>query len=166
LAASQGRIVLTRDRDLLKRSAITHGCYLRALRSELQLREVFDRLDLARSAKPFTRCLSCNTPLRAIDKAQIAARLPPGVRQRYERFPRLRWLRARVLGRHALAAHAAERLLRGWTNLVAVVARLASETLVTVEIRLDQERAVPRIPQVRGSVTKRSKRRRCMWKPA
>ena len=86
LAASQGRIVLTRDRDLLKRSAITHGCYLRALRSELQLREVFDRLDLARSAQPFTRCLSCNTPLRAIDKAQIAARLPPGVRQRYERF--------------------------------------------------------------------------------
>jgi len=86
LAASQGRIVLTRDRDLLKRSAITHGCYVRALRSELQLREVFDRLDLARSAQPFTRCLSCNTPLRAIDKAQVAARLPPGVRERYERF--------------------------------------------------------------------------------
>ena len=86
LAASQRRIVLTRDRDLLKRSAITHGCYVRALRSELQLREVFDRLDLARSAQPFTRCLSCNTPLRAIDKAQIAAQLPPGVRQRYERF--------------------------------------------------------------------------------
>jgi len=52
----------------------------------LQLREVFDRLDLARSAQPFTRCLSCNTPLRAIDKMRIAARLPPGVRQRYERF--------------------------------------------------------------------------------
>ena len=86
LAASQGRIVLTRDRDLLKRSAITHGCYVRALRSELQLREVFDRLDLARSAQPFTRCLSCNTPLRTIDKAQIAARLPPGVRQSHERF--------------------------------------------------------------------------------
>ena len=86
LAASQRRIVLTRDRDLLKRSAITHGCYVRALRSELQLREVFDRLDLARSAQPFTRCLSCNTPLRAIDKAQVAARLPPGVRERYERF--------------------------------------------------------------------------------
>ena len=86
MAASQKRIVLTRDRDLLKRSAITHGCYVRALRSELQLREVFDRLDLARSAQPFTRCLSCNTPLHAIDKAQIAAQLPPGVRQRHERF--------------------------------------------------------------------------------
>ena len=40
MAASQKRIVLTRDRDLLKRSAITHGCYVRALRSELQLCEM------------------------------------------------------------------------------------------------------------------------------
>ena len=86
LAATQGRIVLTRDRDLLKRRGITHGCYVRTLRSELQLHEVFDRLDLARSARPFTRCLRCNTPLRAVDKAQIEARLPPRVRERHERF--------------------------------------------------------------------------------
>lgn len=86
VATAQRRIVLTRDRDLLKRRAVTHGRYVRALRSELQLREVLDRLDLARSAQPFTRCLRCNTPLRAIDKAQIASRLPPGVLQRHERF--------------------------------------------------------------------------------
>ena len=86
IAVADARIVLTRDRELLKRSAITHGCYVRALRSELQLREVFDRLDLARSARPFTRCLSCNTPLHAVDKAQVSARLPPGVREHYERF--------------------------------------------------------------------------------
>ncbi len=86
IALAQGRIVLTRDRDLLKRRGVTHGCYVRALRSELQLREVFDRLDLARSAQPFTRCLSCNTPLHAIDKAQAAPRLPPAVREHYERF--------------------------------------------------------------------------------
>jgi len=78
--------VLTRDRDLLKRRGVTHGCYVRALRSELQLREVFDRLDLARSARPFTRCLCCNMPLRAIDKAQVAARLPPRVREHHARF--------------------------------------------------------------------------------
>lgn len=86
LAAGQGRIVLTRDRELLKRRGVTHGCYVRALRSEGQLREVFDRLDLAGSAQPFTRCLSCNAPLRTVDKAQVAPRLPPGVRERHERF--------------------------------------------------------------------------------
>ena len=86
LAVAQGRIVLTRDRELLKRRGITHGCYVRELRSEPQLREIFDRLDLAGSARPFTRCLSCNTPLHAIAKAQVAPRLPPGVRERHERF--------------------------------------------------------------------------------
>ena len=86
LAAEEGRIVLTRDRELLKRRDITHGCYVRALHSEPQLREVFDRLDLARSARPFTRCLRCNAPLHAVDKAQVAARLPPSVRERHERF--------------------------------------------------------------------------------
>jgi uncharacterized protein with PIN domain len=86
IAAAQCRIVLTRDRDLLKRRGISHGCYVRALRSELQLREVFDRIDLAGSARPFTRCLSCNMPLRAVDPAQVASRLPPGVRERHDRF--------------------------------------------------------------------------------
>jgi uncharacterized protein with PIN domain len=86
LALAHGRIVLTRDRELLKRRSITHGCYVHALRSEQQLREVFQRLDLARSARPFTRCLSCNAALRALDAAQAAPLVPPRVRERYERF--------------------------------------------------------------------------------
>lgn len=65
-----GRIVLTRDRELLKRRAVTHGCYVHALKSEAQLREIVERLDLARSARPFTLCLHCNTPLHPVDKAQ------------------------------------------------------------------------------------------------
>ena len=86
IVSAAGRIVLTRDRDLLKRRAITHGCYVHALRSNEQLREIFDRLDLARSARPFTLCLHCNSPLRPIDKAQVAAELPTDVRTHYERF--------------------------------------------------------------------------------
>lgn len=86
IAGAQERIVLTRDRELLKRRGITHGCYVHALHSARQLREIFDRLDLARSARPFTLCLNCNAPLRGIDKAQVAAALPPSVRERYQRF--------------------------------------------------------------------------------
>jgi uncharacterized protein with PIN domain len=86
IAGAQERIVLTRDRELLKRRGITHGCYVHALHSAQQLHEIFDRLDLARSARPFTLCLNCNAPLREIDKAQVAAELPPSVRERYERF--------------------------------------------------------------------------------
>lgn len=86
LALEQGRIVLTRDRELLKRRRITHGCYVRALRSGQQLREIVERLDLARSARPFTLCLHCNTPLRAAEPAEVEDGLPPGVRERYRRY--------------------------------------------------------------------------------
>ncbi len=86
IARAEQRIVLTRDRGLLKRRGITHGCCLRAQRSQAQLREVFDRLDLARSARPFTRCLKCNAPLHPADMGEVEARLPPAVRERYQRF--------------------------------------------------------------------------------
>lgn len=86
LAAAERRIVLTRDRELLKRRSIDHGCYVRALEPQRQLHEVFERLDLARSARPFTRCLACNGVLRAVDKASIEGRLPPQVREACDRF--------------------------------------------------------------------------------
>lgn len=86
IAAAQHRIVLTRDRDLLKRASITHGCYVRALRPQEQLREVFDRLQLARTARPLSRCPGCNAPLHDIAKGQVQDTLPPGVRQQFDRF--------------------------------------------------------------------------------
>jgi len=86
IGEQDGRIVLTRDRELLKRRAVTHGCYVHALKSEDQLREIVERLDLARSAKPFTLCLHCNAPLRPVDKADVIDRLPPKVRELYEHF--------------------------------------------------------------------------------
>lgn len=86
IALHENRIVLTRDRELLKRRGVTHGCYIRALKAELQLRELMDRLDLASSVRPFTLCLQCNAPLRDIGKAQVAERLPPAVRAQHEEF--------------------------------------------------------------------------------
>jgi uncharacterized protein with PIN domain len=79
LAVDQERVVLTRDRELLKRRTIEYGCYLRALTPEEQLREVFERLGLAERARPFTRCLHDNAPLHAVAKADVIERLPPMV---------------------------------------------------------------------------------------
>ncbi len=86
IAARQGRVVLTRDRDLLKRRSITHGCFLHAQKPAQQLRELFERLDLARSAQPFTLCLHCNTRLQAIDKVLVLQRIPPKTREFYDNF--------------------------------------------------------------------------------
>jgi uncharacterized protein with PIN domain len=86
IGAQQGRIVLSRDRELLKRRSITHGCYVHALRPQQQLQEIFEWLQLGRSARPFTRCLSCNAALHAVPKEQVAHRLPPRVRELHHRF--------------------------------------------------------------------------------
>jgi uncharacterized protein with PIN domain len=86
LATDDDRIVLTRDRELLKRRAIVHGCYVHALDPELQLRELFARLGLAAGARPFSLCLHCNLPLRVVDKTDILERLPESVRVLHDGF--------------------------------------------------------------------------------
>lgn len=86
LAESEGRVALTRDRDLLKRSGVERGCYVRALKPAHQLAEVFRRLDLAPHVKAFSLCLSCNVPLRTVDKAAVHDRLPPAVRLAHNEF--------------------------------------------------------------------------------
>jgi uncharacterized protein with PIN domain len=79
LAVEEDRVVLTRDRELLKRRGVGYGCFVRALKAEAQLREVFERLGLAERARPFTRCLHDNAPLRFVAKADVLERLPPQV---------------------------------------------------------------------------------------
>jgi uncharacterized protein with PIN domain len=86
VAGAEHRIVLSRDRELLKRRAITHGCYVRAQDLVAQLKEVFQRLDLRRSARPFTRCMRCNSPLRAVDRSQVQDRVPLQVQQACQTF--------------------------------------------------------------------------------
>jgi uncharacterized protein with PIN domain len=88
LAHEERRVVLTRDRDLLKCRDIALGCYVHERKPEAQLREVAARYGLAACAKPFTLCLLCNLPLEAVPRAAVTGRLPPDVAARYERFMR------------------------------------------------------------------------------
>jgi uncharacterized protein with PIN domain len=73
------RILLTRDRGLLKRSAVTHGYCVRADLPRDQLREVVARFDLKAAARPFTRCLACNDRLRSVPLNAVKDKVPPNV---------------------------------------------------------------------------------------
>jgi hypothetical protein len=102
IAARDHRIVLTRDCELLKRPDITHGCFVHAHKSALQLREIFERLDLARSARPFTlrRTAAWRRPISGAATCACASlRLLRAVLH-------LRWLWTYLLGTLALATHA------------------------------------------------------------
>ncbi len=72
-SAREGRILLTRDVGLLKRSQVERGAFVRATDPAAQLREVVDRFDLRPLFRPFTRCLRCNTPLVEATPAQVEA---------------------------------------------------------------------------------------------
>ncbi|MGH8721771.1 MAG: Mut7-C RNAse domain-containing protein [Burkholderiales bacterium] len=88
LAETERRIVLSRDRELLKCHEIERGCYVRALKAEAQLREVAARYSLVAQARPFTLCLRCNLALQRIDKADVAALVPEQVLAIQEQFSR------------------------------------------------------------------------------
>jgi hypothetical protein len=77
ISSEQKRILLTRDRGVLKHSAVTHGYWLRATDSRRQAEEVVSRFDLSRSLRPLTRCMVCNQSLRAVSKADVVGRVPP-----------------------------------------------------------------------------------------
>lgn len=79
LSASEQRILLTRDRQLLKRSQVTHAHLVRSLEPTVQCVEVVRRFDLAGVAAPFTRCLRCNAKLRGVEVGDFAERVPAWV---------------------------------------------------------------------------------------
>ncbi len=85
-AAAEGRILLSRNRDLLKRSLVVHGHLVRAEEPREQLAEVLALYGLAGKTHPFSRCLRCNTLLEPVDKSAILHRLQPLTRKYYHRF--------------------------------------------------------------------------------
>jgi uncharacterized protein with PIN domain len=81
LANEQGRILLTRDRRLLRDLRPERAVELRHDAPLAQLRQVVTELGLPAPSTLFTRCTVCNTPLSPpLDASQRAALLPPDVR--------------------------------------------------------------------------------------
>jgi hypothetical protein len=79
-------VLLTRDVGLLKRGVVRRGAFVRSVQPREQVVEVVARFHLRDAARPFSRCIRCNTPLRAIATEDAAPRVPPRVRERHQRF--------------------------------------------------------------------------------
>ena len=87
-ARQQGRIILTRDRGLLKRRLVTHGYLVRSMQPPLQVTEVLRRFDLAGSLRLFARCMRCNGQIARCTKAEVRESLPGVVAETYDDFSR------------------------------------------------------------------------------
>jgi hypothetical protein len=80
------RILLTRDRSLLMRGAVTHGHFVRPTGAREQLIDTIRRFDLAGRLSPLTRCLVCNEILDQVTRESVAHRVPPRSREECDRF--------------------------------------------------------------------------------
>jgi uncharacterized protein len=88
ISSSQSRILLTRDRGLLKRSLVTRGYCVRSSDPLEQASEVLKRFDLTQAVKPFQRCLRCNGLLRSVEKETVGALLQHDTGRYYNEFQR------------------------------------------------------------------------------
>jgi len=88
VASREARLLLTRDVGVLKRSAVTHGYFVRSTDPKEQLVEVMSRFHLCGDARPFTRCMNCNGELAVVDKKEVLEGLQPDTRTHYEEFMR------------------------------------------------------------------------------
>ena len=84
LARAEGRVLLTRDRELAKRRAL-RALWIENERLEWQLREVFDRLGLTTNGA-FSRCPECNELLTPREPGQVQSKVPPYVFKTQTRF--------------------------------------------------------------------------------
>jgi uncharacterized protein with PIN domain len=80
------RVLLSRDRGLLSRSALPEGALVRGDRTEEQLEDVLDRF--APPLAPWSRCVRCNATLTPAATDDVAGDLEPGTRRTYREFSR------------------------------------------------------------------------------
>lgn len=90
ISSEEKRILLTKDRGLLKRNLVTHGYCVRSSHPREEVVEILKRFDLFKLVKPFDRCLRCNALLGTVSKEEVLEDLPPRVRQEQEEFRRCR----------------------------------------------------------------------------
>jgi uncharacterized protein len=85
-AVREGRILLSRDRNLLKRKLILHGHLVRTHFPYEQLNEVLNLYGLRHAVKPYSRCMKCNTLLYPISKRAVVHRLEPLTKKYFDTF--------------------------------------------------------------------------------
>ena len=86
VSSREQRILLTKDRGLLKRSMVVYGYCVREKDPLMQVMEVLRRFDLFNGLAPLQRCLRCNGLLQSVSKKEIGDRLPPKTREFYDKF--------------------------------------------------------------------------------
>ncbi|WP_037936353.1 Mut7-C RNAse domain-containing protein [Streptosporangium roseum] len=85
-ANAERRVLLTRDRGLLRRRALWLGAYVRGSNPHDQLHDLLERF--APPLRPWTRCTACNGELVPVGKHEVERLLEAGTRRTYDAYGR------------------------------------------------------------------------------
>jgi uncharacterized protein len=88
LSQQEERVLLTRDRGLLKRRIVEFGCCVRETDPQQQLIGLIYRYRLAAEIHPWRRCLRCNAVLEPVSKAEVLDHLEPKTKRYFDDFRR------------------------------------------------------------------------------
>jgi uncharacterized protein len=83
-AGREDRVLLSRDRGLLKRRALRRAAFVRGQDPDDQLADIIERF--RPPLQPWTLCLTCGGILSPVDKARVADKLEPGTLLTQEQF--------------------------------------------------------------------------------
>ncbi len=83
-SAAERRVMLSRDRGLLRRRELWAGAFVYSTHPEDQLRDVLDRF--APELRPWTRCTACNGLLKEAAKEDVVDQLEGGTQRSYDMF--------------------------------------------------------------------------------
>ncbi len=86
ISSAEVRILLTRDRGLLKRKVVTRGYLVREDDPKEQIHEIVRRFDLYKLAEPYSRCSHCNGILSLVSKKTIEKDLKPLTKEHYHHY--------------------------------------------------------------------------------
>ncbi|MEU6416198.1 Mut7-C RNAse domain-containing protein [Streptomyces spiralis] len=87
-SAAEKRVMLSRDRGLLRRRELWAGAFVYSTSPDEQLRDVLDRFHP--ELRPWTRCTACNGLLKEATKEEVADQLEHGTRRTYDVFAQCR----------------------------------------------------------------------------
>lgn len=88
VAAAEDRVLLSRDRGVLKRRAVQHGYLPRSDDPEEQALEVVRRFRLVPHLAPFSRCVRCNGVLESVTRDEVWDAIPPRTRAAIDTYAR------------------------------------------------------------------------------
>ncbi len=85
-SVSEKRIILTRDKGILKNGSVTRGYYVRNQKPRRQLQEIIDKFDLKDRFKSFSRCSCCNGQIKKVTKESVIHLLKPLTIKHFNEF--------------------------------------------------------------------------------